>query len=74
MPDLPIDLASVDWAHVIILAVIAFVGAVVGNAIAFGNKLFGALLTAIFFAVFYVLWVYWLQAMVMGSAAATPPI
>lgn len=74
MPDLPIDLASVDWAHVIILAVIAFVGAVVGNAIAFGNKLFGALLTAVFFAVFYVLWVYWLQAMVMGSAATTPPI
>ncbi len=71
--DLPIDFATVDWAHVIILAVIAFVGAIVGNAIAFGNKLFGALLSAIFFAVFYVIWMYWLKAIVMGSSVATTP-
>jgi len=74
MPDLPIDLASVDWAHVIVLAVIAFLGALVGNAIAFGNRLFGAILTAVFFAVFYVVWMYWLQAMVMGTGAVTPPV
>jgi len=73
MPDLPFDLASVEWMTVGILSAIAFLGALVGNAIAFGNKLMGAILTAVFFAVFYVVWMYWLQAMVMPPAA-TPPV
>lgn len=70
MPKLPFDLASVDWTTVGVLAVIAFLAAIVGNAIAFGNRLFGSILTAVFFAVFYVAWIYWLQAMVMPPAAA----
>jgi hypothetical protein len=72
MPNLPFDLAAVDWTTVGIYSAIAFVAALVGNAIAFGNRLMGSILTAVFFAVFYVAWVYWLHAMVMPTAAAPP--
>jgi hypothetical protein len=71
--NLPFDLATVDWTTVGIYSVIALIAAIVGNAIAFGNRLFGAILTAVFFAIFYVAWVYWLQGMVMPPAA-TPPV
>ena len=73
MENLPFDLANGDWGPVIQYAVIAFLAALVGNAISFGNKLFGAILTGVFFAVFFVLWTYWFQAMV-DTPAATPPV
>ena len=72
MPNLPFDLATVDWTTVGIYSAIAFVAALVGNAIAFGNRFMGAILTAVFFAVFYVAWTYWLHGMVFPSAAAPP--
>ena len=74
MPQLPFDLATVDWQTVGIYAGIAFLAAIVGNIIAFGSRFIGAVLTAVLFAVFYVAWHYWLAAMVMGTAAATPPV
>jgi hypothetical protein len=72
MPALPFDLATVDWQTVAIYAGIAFLAAIVGNVIAFGNRFFGAVLTAVFFAVFYVAWVYWLAAIALPPAAAPP--
>jgi len=72
MPDLPFDVAAVDWMTVGVLSAIAFLAAIVGNAIAFGNRLMGAILTGVFFAVFFVAWTYWLQAMVMPPAAPPP--
>ncbi len=56
MPELPFDLATVDWQTVGIFAGIAFLAAIVGNIVAFGNRFIGAILTAVFFAVFYVAW------------------
>jgi len=75
MSDLPFDLATVDWMTVGVFSAIAFLAALVGNAVAFGNRLMGAILTAVFFAVLYVVWMYWLQAMVMPPVAppVTPP-
>jgi hypothetical protein len=73
MPNLPFDLATVDWMTVGIFSGIALIAALIGNTIAFGNRLMGAILTAVFFAVLYVAWVYWLHAMVM-PAATTPPV
>jgi len=70
--DLPFDLATVDWVLVAQYSVIAFIAAIVGNAISFGNRLMGAILTAVFFAVFFVAWTYWLQAIIMPPAAAPP--
>jgi hypothetical protein len=72
MPHLPFDLATVDWFHVAIYSGIAFLAAIVGNVIAMGNRFAGAVLTAIFFAVFYVAWVYWLAAIVLPPAGAPP--
>ena len=72
MPALPFDLATVDLQTVAIYAGIAFLAAIVGNVIAFGNSFFGAVLTALFFAVFYVAWVYWLAAIALPPAAAPP--
>lgn len=74
MENLPFDLAAVDWMTVGIFSAIAFLAAVVGNAIAFGNRLMGAILTAVLFAVFFVAWTYWLQAMVMPAAPAASPV
>jgi hypothetical protein len=72
MPVLPFDLATVDWQTVGIFAAIAFLAAIVGNIVAFGNRFIGAVLTAVFFAVFYVAWVYWLAAIALPPAGAPP--
>jgi hypothetical protein len=72
MPNLPFDLATVDWNTVGILSAIAFVAAIIGNAVGFGNRFMGSVLTAVFFAVIYVAWIYWLQAMVFPPAGAPP--
>jgi len=69
MPNLPFDLATVAWVTVAIYSGIAFIAAILGNTIAFGNRFFGAVLTAVFFAVLYVLWHYWLAAIVLPAAA-----
>ena len=73
MNNLPFDLASVDWMTVGILSAIALIASIIGNAIALGNRAMGAIFTALFFAVLYVVWTYWLQAMVMAPGATTTP-
>jgi len=72
MEHLPFDLATVDWVMVAIYSGIAFVAAVIGNAIA-GNRLLGAFLGAILFAVLFVCWYYWLAAIAMPPVG-TPPV
>ena len=72
MPELPFDLATVNWNEVAVFAGIAFLAAIVGNAIAFGSRFIGAILTAVLFAVFYVTWHYWLAAIAFPPAAAPP--
>jgi hypothetical protein len=71
MPNLPFDLATVDWVTVAIYSGIAFIAAVLGNAIG-GNRLLGAIISTILFAVFFVCWHYWLAGMVLPGAAPAP--
>ena len=68
MPHLPFDLATVDWVAVAILSGLAFIAAVIGNAIG-GNRLLGAVLSTVLFAVLYVCWHYWLVGMVFPAGA-----
>ncbi len=68
MPNLPFDLATVDWTMVAIYSGIAFIASVIGNAIA-GSRLLGAILSTILFAVFFVCWHYWLAAIVLPAVA-----
>jgi hypothetical protein len=55
----PIDLASVNWLYVAILALFVFVASLIGNFLSFGRRVSGALLSAILFAVAFVAWSYY---------------
>src|SRR5581483_10556059 len=43
--NMPIDLAAVDWLYVAVLALIVFVAALIGTALAFRHVFLGALFT-----------------------------
>ena len=59
MPDVPIDWLTVDWLYVTMLAVFVFMAAVIGNMLSIGNRLMGAILSAVLFAVAFVFWTYY---------------
>jgi hypothetical protein len=54
-----IDLSAVNWLYVVIMAVLAFVAALLGSIISFRNKIGAALLAAILFAAGFVAWNYY---------------
>ncbi len=54
-----IDLSAVNWLYVVIMAVLAFVTALLGSIISFRNKIGGALIAAILFAVGFIAWNYY---------------
>jgi len=56
---MPIDLAQVDWLYVIVLAVLVYLAAVVGNLLSFGNRWTAATLSTLVFVVLFVLWTYY---------------
>ena len=56
---MPIDLSSVNWAFVLLMALFAFVSTLLGSLISFRNRVGGALIAAILFAVMYVGWNYY---------------
>ena len=53
---MPIDLAAVNWLFVAIMALFAFVAALLGGLISFRNRIGAALISAILFAAMYVAW------------------
>lgn len=59
MTAMPIDLATVDWLYVVILAVFVFFATLIGSLLAFGRRFLGALLSAILFAAAFVFWTYY---------------
>ena len=54
-----IDLSTVNWIFVAIMAAFAFVAALLGSLISFRNRVGGALIAAILFAAMYVGWNYY---------------
>ncbi len=56
---MPIDLSSVNWTYVGLMAVAAFIAALLGSLISYRNRFGGAVIAAILFAVMYVLWNYY---------------
>jgi hypothetical protein len=56
---MPIDLSSVNWLFVALMAVLAFVAALLGSLIAFRNRFVGAILAGVLFAVGFVAWNYY---------------
>ena len=56
---MPIDLTTVNWTFVTLMAVLAFVAALLGGLIAFRSRFLGAILAAILFAIGFVAWNYY---------------
>ncbi len=56
---MPIDLSTVNWLYVALMAVFAFVAALLGGIISFRNRVGAALIAAILFAAMYVAWNYY---------------
>ena len=56
---MPIDLSTVNWTYVAIMAAFAFIAALIGNVLSLRNRIGGALLAAILFAAMYVVWNYY---------------
>ncbi len=63
-----IDWATVDWAQVGLLSLIAFIAGFIGSVFSFGNYFIGAILTALFYAALFVVWTYYLQIQYFGGA------
>ena len=60
---MPIDLSTVNWVFVGLMAVFAFVASLVGTLISLSNRFVGAIIAGILFAV--ILW--------RGIITPTPP-
>jgi hypothetical protein len=56
---MPIDLTAVPWVFVGLMAVLAFVAALLGSLIAFRNRFAGAIIAGILFAAGFVAWNYY---------------
>ena len=59
MNSMPIDLATVDWLYVVVLALFVFVAALIANVLSFGHRIMGAVLSAVLFAAAFVFWTYY---------------
>ena len=76
---MPIDLTAVNWLYVAVLAVLAFVSALVGNLLSFGHLVRAAVLTAVVFAGLFVFWTYYPHGLPLPTtltaqkATAAPP-
>lgn len=77
---MPIDLATVNWSYVGILSGFAFIATLLGGLISFRNRLGGAVIAAILFAVAFVYWTYYPHPNIpgpisvgeIGPASASP--
>jgi hypothetical protein len=56
---MPIDLLSVNWIYVGVLAVFVFVATFVGNLLSFSHRGMAALLSALAFVAMFVFWTYY---------------
>ena len=56
---MPIDLASVNWVYVGVLAIFVFVATFIGNLLSFSHRGWAAFLTALAFVVMLVFWSYY---------------
>ena len=56
---MPIDLSTVNWLYVSILAGFVFVATLLGGMISFRNKFAAAIIAAVLFAAAFVFWTYY---------------
>ena len=56
---MPIDLSTVNWTYVSILAGFVFVATLLASIIAFRNRFTAAIIAAVLFAAAFVFWTYY---------------
>jgi hypothetical protein len=73
---MPIDLATVDWLYVGVLAVFVLVASAIGNLLSFSRTGFGAILSALAFAAIFVAWTYYPHGLPLPTTLAgkTPEV
>jgi len=72
MTAMPIDLATVDWLYVVVLALFVFVATLIANVLSFGRHMLGAVLAAVLFTAAFVFWTYYPHHLPLPTAL-TPP-
>ena len=72
MTSMPIDLATVDWLYVVILALFVFLATLIAGVLSFGRRFLGAVLSAVLFAAAFVFWTYYPHHLPLPTAL-TPP-
>jgi len=59
MNEIPIDLASVNWVYVGVLAIFVFLTSLLGALLTFQSRTWGAFLSAVLFVIIFVMWSYY---------------
>ena len=67
---MPIDLSTVDWLYVGVLAVLAFFATAVGNLLSFNRRGLAAFLAALLFAALFVAWTYYPHGLPLPTSPA----
>jgi hypothetical protein len=67
---MPIDLSTVDWLYVGVLAVLAFFATGVGNLLSFNPRGLAAFLAALVFAALFVGWTYYPHGLPLPTSPA----
>jgi hypothetical protein len=69
---MPIDLSTVNWLYVAILAGFVFVATLLGSIISFRNKLAAAIIAAVLFAAAFVFWTYYPRESLPDAVRSLP--
>jgi hypothetical protein len=69
---MPIDLATVDWLYVAVLAVFVLIATLIGNLLSFNHRGFAALLSAVLFSALFVGWSYYPHGLPLPTSLAGP--
>ena len=69
---MPIDLASVNWVYVGVLAIFVFVSTFVGTLLSLNSRGSAAVLSALVFAAIFVFWTYYPHGLPLPTAAMSP--
>jgi len=73
MPNMPIDLSTVDWLYVAVLAVFVLVATFIANLVTFNRRGMAAILSALIFAALFVAWTYYPHGLPLPTRLTPAP-
>ena len=69
---MPIDLSTVNWTYVSMLAGFVFIAALLGSIISLRNKFTAAIIAAVLFAGAFVFWTYYPRESLPDAVRSLP--